>query len=180
MQPVANIRKVRPPNTHGFDWRCKACAYWNCASTGVLGIPRKKFIDIVEFGFTLGKCQRTNKWIPKLHRVGKNGLCYHENKEGNRLGLSIIFAIEAGDPALPPEHRGSVTNPRRWIRCFRSNDIDYAYWYNFCDDVRSDIEQYHEEQGLENLGARESPEEHERLLRCYHRIFMWDKTRKMI
>ena len=175
---LANIRTLRPPNTHGFDWRCQAWAFWNSSLYGVLGIPRRKFIDIVEFGVTLGKCQRTNKWIPKLHRVGKNGLCYHENKEGNRLGLSIIFAIEAGDPALPPEHSGSIKNPRRWIRCFRSNAIDYVYWYNFCDDVRSDIEQYHEEHGLENLGARESPEEHEHLLRCYHRIFMWDKTRK--
>jgi hypothetical protein len=125
---LANIRTLRRPNTHGFDWRCKAWAYWNCASTGVLGIPRKKFIDIVEFGVTLGKCKRSNKWIPKLHRVGKNGLCFHENKSGDRIGLSAMLAIEAGDPSLPPEFSGSTTNPRRWIRCFRSNTITT---YNF-------------------------------------------------
>jgi hypothetical protein len=171
--PLANIRTVRPPNTHGFDWRCKIWAYWNCTRTGVLGIPRKKFIDIVEFGVTLGKCKRSNKWIPKLHRVGTNGHCFHENKSGDRIGLSAILAIEAGDPAIPPEHSGSTTNPRRWIRCIRSNVIYDWNLYQFCGDLCSDIEQYHDEHGLESLDTRES----DHMYRFYHRIFTWESTR---
>jgi hypothetical protein len=34
--------------------------------------------------------------------------------------MTVIFAIEPGDPDLPDHARGSVERPRRWIRCLRA------------------------------------------------------------
>jgi hypothetical protein len=47
----------------------------------------------------------------KVLRIQKDGHYHHGIK------ITVIFAIELGDPALLPHVRGSLERPQRWIRC---------------------------------------------------------------
>jgi hypothetical protein len=53
-------------------------------------------IDFDEFGVSLEKCNRTGGWAVKVLRVRKDGHYHHGAK------ITVIFAIEPGDPQLPP------------------------------------------------------------------------------
>ncbi len=72
--------------------------YWLTSPppAGVLGVPRRKLIDFDEFGVSLEKCNRTGGWAMKVLRVRKDGHYHHGAK------ITVIFAIETGDPLLPP------------------------------------------------------------------------------
>ena len=59
-------------------------------------MPRYKFVDFDEFGMTMEKCNRTGGWALKVFRVRKDGH-YHFGAK-----INVIFAIEPGDPRLPP------------------------------------------------------------------------------
>jgi len=69
-------------------------------------VPRRRLIDVDEFGATFEKCNRTGGWAMKVMRVQKDGHCHHGIK------ITVIFAIEPGDPALPPHVRGRGSTPR--------------------------------------------------------------------
>ena len=85
-------------------------AFFNCPpGLGIAGIPRRKFIDVDEFGILLEKANRKFAWAPTCYRVRKDGHYQHGVK------ITVLFAIEPGDPALPPAPRGSIQCPRRWI-----------------------------------------------------------------
>ncbi len=92
------------------DVQFRVWSYWNCPSPlGIFQVPRRKLIDVDEFRITLEKCNRTGGWALKVFRVRKDGHYNHGSK------ITVLFAIEPGDPALPPETWGSVERPRRWI-----------------------------------------------------------------
>ena len=63
--------------------------------TGVFGVPRKKLIDVDEFGVTFERCNRKYGWAPKFSRVRKDGHYGHGTK------ITVLFAIKPGDPTLP-------------------------------------------------------------------------------
>jgi hypothetical protein len=88
-----------------------------------------------EFGATLGRCNCTGGWAVKVLHVRKDGCHYHHG-----IKITIIFAIEPGDPALPPHVRGSLEHPRHWIRCLRAVGTTTNIFRNFCDYVCMDIE----------------------------------------
>ena len=67
--------------------------FWNCPPRlGVVGVPRRKFIDVDEFGIALEKCNRSYGWAPKIFRVRKEG---HYTRG---LKLTVLIAFEPGDP----------------------------------------------------------------------------------
>lgn len=88
----------------------------------------------------------------KVHRVRKPGHYHHGAK------ITVLFAIEAGDPRLPPNQRGSVENPRRWCRCVRSLGTTTNIFRDFCELICSNIET----NPVPNFDTDD------------HRILMWD------
>ena len=117
---------------------------------GILQVPRRRLIDVDEFGATFERCNRTGGWAMKVHRVRKDGHYNHCVK------ITVIFAIEPGDPALPPHVRGSLDRPRRWIRCLRAVGTTTNIFRDFCDYVCTDIE-------TNNIPGTD-----------FHRVFIWD------
>jgi len=101
---------------------------------GICGVPRNKLIDVGEFGVTLEKCNRSGGWALKVFRVRKDGHYHHGSK------LTVLFAIEPGDPRLPAGTRGSVQRPRRWLRVIRAKGTTTNVFADFCDHICSDIE----------------------------------------
>ncbi len=88
-------------------------------------MPRWKLLDNDKFGVTLDKCNRRGGAVKVLH-VQKEGH-YH-----NGAKITLIFAVEPGDPRLAPHVQGSVGLPQHWIGCVR-----YARNTTkiFCDSV---------------------------------------------
>ena len=137
--------------TQQDDVQFKVWGFWNCPPPlGIFQVPRRKLIDVDEFGVTLEKCNRTRGWAVKVHRVRKDGHYHHGVK------ITVIFAIEPGDPALPPHVRGSLDRPRRWIRCLRAVGTTTNIFRDFCDYVCTDIE-------TNNVPGTDA-----------HRVFIWD------
>jgi hypothetical protein len=84
--------------------------FWNCPPThGIFEVRRRKLNDIDEFGVTLKRCNRTSSWALKVFCQQKDGHYGHGKK------ITVLFAIEPGDPALAPHVYGSVERPRQWI-----------------------------------------------------------------
>jgi hypothetical protein len=160
MPDVTNVRTSRDRSPDDFT-QYATWAYWNSPPPcGVIGVPRKKFIDIVDFGVVLQKCRGGDKLVPKVQKIEKNGRCHRVGSNG----LSVILAIEAGDPSLPAGVSGSIENPRRWIRCLRSTEIINTHIFaDFCEDVCNDIEQHH----------RGPPE----ALNREYRTFLWETSK---
>jgi hypothetical protein len=80
--------------------------FWNCPPPlGVFQVPQRRLIDVDKFGVMLEKCNRTGGWAVMGHRIRKDGHYHHGIK------MTIIFAIEPGDPALPAHVCGSVERP---------------------------------------------------------------------
>jgi hypothetical protein len=71
----------------------------------VFQVPRRRLIDIDEFGVRSEKCNCTGWWAVMVHRVRKDGHYHHGIK------MTVIFAIEPEDPALPAHVCGSVEHP---------------------------------------------------------------------
>ena len=89
--------------------------FWNRAPPlGIFQVPRRMLIDVDKFGLTIKWGDRKKGWALKLLRVRKDGHYGHGQK------LTVLFAIEPGDPALPANVYGSVEHPQRWIRCVRN------------------------------------------------------------
>lgn len=117
------------------DVQFRVWCFWNCPlPLGVRGERRFKLIDVDEFGITLEKCNRTGGWAFKVFRVRKDGHYHHGSK------ITVLFAIEPGHADLAPHVRGSIQNPRRWVRCVRSVGTTTNIFRDFCDHICTDIE----------------------------------------
>jgi hypothetical protein len=107
---VLDITKKRA-STEGYqtqhpDVQFGVWGFWNCPPPlGVFQVPQRRLIDVDKFGVMLEKCNCTGGWAVMVHRVRKDGHYHHGIK------MTVIFAIEPGDPALPAHVRGSVEHP---------------------------------------------------------------------
>ena len=99
----------------------------------VNGCERRRLIDVDECGIELQRSNRKYGHSFSGVRVVKPGHYSRDTK------LTIILAVEAGDPALPPEVRGSTANPRRWLRILvkaGTTTLDFNDFLRFvCDDI---------------------------------------------
>jgi hypothetical protein len=143
-------------------------SFWNCPSPlGIFGVPRRKLIDVDEFGILLEKCNPTGGWVLRVFRVRKDGHYHHGAK------ITVLFAIEPGDPALPPHVRGSVQRPRHWVRCVHGVGTTINIFRDFCDHICSEIEQFgvvgtddHRILIWDNLAAHHSTYVHQTVTGC--------------
>ena len=137
------------------DVQFRVWGFWNCPPhLGVFQVPRQRLIDVDEFGLTFEKCNRTSGWAVTVHPVRKDGHYQHGMK------MTVIFAIEPGDLALPAHVRGSVERPRCWIGCLRAVGTTTNIFRDFCDYVCTDIE-------TNNIPGTD-----------FHRVFIWDNVGK--
>jgi hypothetical protein len=112
-------------------------------------VPRRRLIDVDEFGARFKRCNRTGRWAVKVLRVQKDGHFHLSIK------ITAIFAIEPGDTVLPPQVRGSLECPQRWIQCLRAVGTTTNIFCNFCDYVCTDIE-------MNNIPSTD-----------FYRVFIW-------
>ena len=104
---------------------------------GVRGADRRRLIDIDECGIELQSSNRKYGHMPSGIRVVKPG---HYSKDTK---LTLLLAIEPGDPQLQPEVRGSIQNPRRWLRILEragTSTIDFNDFVNYvCNDLVANV-----------------------------------------
>ena len=78
---------------------------------GIHRIPRRLLIDADEFGLHLNSANRKYGSSPRGMKIRKPG-----NYDRGTFKLTIILAVETGDPAIPAGVIGSVSRPRVWAR----------------------------------------------------------------
>ena len=101
---------------------------------GIHQIPLRRFIDVDEAGFTLSACESKYGKAVTCVRVRDTG----HYKRGQR-NLSLILAVEPGNPTLPPHCYGSIQNPRKWWH-MTVTSVNQVVFAEFIDSMLSDIE----------------------------------------
>lgn len=118
---------------------------------GVATMRRSQLIDFDEFGVELARCNdKYGRAAPSL-RVRKPGHYTRSTK------LTVILAVEPGDPNVPDAFLGSVAKPRVWHRIFYQPGINQVDFSEFVDFVCRDFEENPAPNGTDD-----------------HRIFLWD------
>ena len=102
---------------------------------GIQGIPLRRYIDVDEAGFTLTSCEP--KYGKALSCVRVRDTAHY--KKGQK-GLTLVLAVEPGNPALPPHVYGSIHNPRKWWM-ITVNNVNQVVFADFIDSILTDIEQ---------------------------------------
>eukprot|EP00536_Pseudo-nitzschia_multiseries_P017840 jgi/Psemu1/52817/gm1.52817_g len=83
--------------------------FWNRQlSIGVTGIPRKHFLDVVEFAMEAKWLNRSNSWAICFRQVWTVG----NYDKGQKL--TMMIAVKPGDPELPADVTGNIARPHRW------------------------------------------------------------------
>jgi len=101
------------------------------APSGIKGTPRRRLVDIDECAIELKDANQNYGHAVKGARVRKVG-----NYGRGKKKITLIMAIEAGDPDLDPEEEGSTTNPRIWHRL--STDAGTST-ENYVDFLKHDL-----------------------------------------
>lgn len=118
-----------PDSVHRCRW------FWTLPSPlGVVGTPRRKFIDVDEFGVALDRMNRNSGRAHMSLRVRKPGFYTRNTK------LTVLVAIEPGDHRLPDGVRGSRSEPRRWIQVVRNTGTTALVFADFIEHICNDIE----------------------------------------
>ena len=97
---------------------------------GVNGFPRQHIIDADEFGLHLNAANSKYGSAPRGMRIRKPGNC-----DRGSFKLTIILAVEAGDPAIAPGLPGSLTKPRVWARISEEPGTTSAAYCSFVSRV---------------------------------------------
>ena len=127
--------------------------FWSEAPPfGVAGADRRRMIDVDECGIEIQRVNRKYGHSAVGIRIVRPG---HYSKDTK---LTVILAIEPGDPALPPHVHGSTVNPRRWYRILMKAGTSTFEFNNFLEMVCNDLLNYHPPGQVGNQS----------------RIFLWD------
>ena len=111
--------------------------FWNQGVPyGVAGCERRRLIDVDECGIEVQRTNRKYGHSAVGIRVVKPG---HYSKDTK---LTVLLAVEAGDPQLPPEVRGSVENPRRWLRILVKAGTTVLDFDEFVTHICEDLVNY--------------------------------------
>ena len=111
---------------------------------GVNGVLRRMLLDLDECGISLDQCNRKSGFAHKSVRIRDAGH-YTRGKK-----LTVIAAVERGDPTLPPHMDGSVENPRRYWKITEEAGTTQAMFADFVDEVCTHLET----SGLQNDNDR--------------------------
>ena len=133
----------------------RAELFWNRPPPlGVVSIERRRFIDVDEFGVSLNKCNRKRGYAVSFYRVRKPGHYARTAK------LTVLLAIEPGDPQIPAGIDGSVEKLRRWCRVLQNHGTSIEVFQDFVNEICTEIEV----DGLHRLGYDTDDS----------RVFLWD------
>jgi hypothetical protein len=97
---------------------------------GIHGIPRHQLIDADEFGLHLNAANRKYGSSPKGLKIRKPG-----NYDHGTFKLTVILAVETGDPAVPDRLIDSVSNPRVWARMTNKPGTSAEAYHIFVEHV---------------------------------------------
>ena len=119
---------------------------------GINGCERRRLIDVDECGIELLKTNRKYGHSFSGVRVVKPGHYSRDTK------LTVILAVEPGDPDLDPLVRGSINNPRRWLRILVKAGTGTIDFNDFLRSVCQNIQDQHPGEMVGN----------------HSRVFLWD------
>lgn len=110
-----------PVNLH------KHFKYWNYNFPGgIADVPRRRMIDIDECGIQLNMANENYGHAVQGLRVRKIG-----NYGRGRTKITIIMAIEPGDPHIPWGRKGSIARPRLWYNLSTSAGTSTQAYIDF-------------------------------------------------
>jgi hypothetical protein len=121
---------------------------------GIFQVRRRLFVDFDECGLSIEQCNRSKGHSVVGVRIRKPGHYTRDTK------LTVIMAVEPGDPNRPPLQDGSVERPRRWIWIRMITGTNAETFSDFCEHVCSSIEQSGDTERLflwDNLSAHRTP-----------------------
>ena len=103
---------------------------------GVSDVQRPQFINVDEFRISLEQTNKKYGYALTVHRVRTPG---HYTRD---VKLTVLFAIDPGNPGLPGHLQGSVQRPRRWIRVLVGRGTTITTYSSFLDSICSELEDY--------------------------------------
>ena len=102
---------------------------------GINGIPFFRLIDIDEAKFCLSGIE--SKYGRSLTCVRVRDTAHYKRMS---RGITLILAVEPGNPHLPAHIYGSIQNPRKWWQLTVDN-VNQVVFADFVDVICTDIEQ---------------------------------------
>jgi hypothetical protein len=130
--------------------RCRQ--FWSLPPPlGIRTIRRRQFIDVDEFGMELSRCNDKYGRSHSSIRVRKPGHYSRSTK------VTVLLAVEAGDPNVPDHALGSVAKPRVWHKIFFQAGINQVDFAEFIDSICTNFEENPAPNGCDD-----------------HRVFLWD------
>lgn len=97
-------------------------------------MPFYRLIDVKEAKFCLSEIERS---------VGQNLTCFRVHDTGhyshNAPSLTLVLAVEPGNPHLSPHIYGSIFNPRKWWR-ITTVSVNQIIFAEFLEHICNDIE----------------------------------------
>ncbi len=137
---------------------------------GIHGIPRRLLIDANEFGLHLNSANRKYGSSPCGLKIRKPG-----NYDRVTFKLTIILAVENGDPEIPAGVIGSVSNPRVWVRVTTEPGTSVMAYCAFVEHVLNTYDAIanlalHRTLIHDNLTSHKAPEVYEAVKERGHRV----------
>jgi hypothetical protein len=121
---------------------------------GIFEVRRRLLVDFDECGLAIEQCNRSKGHSVVGVRIRKPGHYASDTK------LTVIMAVEPGDPNRPPHEEGSIQRPRRWIWVRQIAGTNAATFSDFCEYVCSSIEGSGDTERVflwDNLSAHRTP-----------------------
>lgn len=137
---------------------------------GIHGTRQRKLIDADEFGVHLNAANRKYGSSPKGLKIRKPG-----NYDRGTFKLTVILAIEPGDPAIQVGLIGSTARPRVWARITTepgTTSVAYRSFFQSVLNTYNAINNPAEQRTLihDNLTAHKAPEVYEAVRIRGHRV----------
>jgi hypothetical protein len=129
---------------------------------GVNGFPMQHLIDADEFGLHFNAANSKYGLAPRGMRIRKPG-----NYDRGSFKLTIILALEAGDPPIAPGLPGSMTKPRVWAQISEVPGTTSAAYYTYNANANPAL---HKLLIHDNLSSHKSVEVLEAVQRQGHRV----------
>ncbi len=131
---------------------------------------RHQLIDVDEFGLHLSEANRKYGSTPIGLKIRKPG-----NYDCGTFKLTIILAVETGDPDIPNGDIGSVSNPRIWARVTTEPGTSAEAYRIFVEHVldTSNVNENPEHRRTlinDNLTSHRAPEVYEAVRERGHRV----------